>query len=220
MVHKRNYARGLSNEHRQRVMATDEESRKTRDNVTSALINTTRSVASIAAEDLTFQRSLNPAIADVLATQQARLLQVSQSLINIATARTGVDAPVLDSAEAIENDWTAIVDVFDSLLEKADACLDEYTGIIKKSDSPAVAPSSPREANEVSIYSRKSQNILKPQRLFQRPPDNKDETPFKPLLKTKPYAIQALEESLAPRISEDGTESYVFFSQVLEVVQC
>lgn len=190
-------------------MATDEEYKKTRDNITSALINTTRSVASIAADDLKFQRSLNPAIADVLATQQARLLQVSQSLIDAATARTGVKAPNLSSVDAVDNDWSTLVDVFDDLLEKADACLDEYTGIIKKSDPPKSVSSGPREANEVSIYSRKSQNILKPQRLFQRPPNNQDESPFKPLLKTKPHAIQPLEESLTVKISEDGTKSYV-----------
>lgn len=187
-------------------MAADEAFQRTRDKVTTALVNTTRTVAAIAAEDLSFQRSLNPAIADVLATQQARLLQVSQSLIDVTTVRTGVSAPRLSGVDAIENEWSTLVDVFDDLLEKTDACLDEYTGIIKTKDTPTVTPASSRG---LSVYSRTSQNILKPQRLFRRKPDNNDKSPFKPLLNTKPHAIQPLEASVLPKISDDGRQSFV-----------
>ena len=190
-------------------MASDEEFRETRDNVTSALVDTTKTVASIAAEDLTFQRSLNPAIVETLAAQQARLLDLSQSLLNAATAQIKAKTPQLKGVESIDNEWNRLVDVFDTLLERADATLDEYTGIIKKPDPLHEAPSNVRDTKEVSIYSRKSQNMVRPQRFFQRPPNNVDESPFKPLLRNKPHALKPLEESLVIVSSEDGKETYV-----------
>ena len=191
-------------------MASDDKFNEIKDNITAALVKTTKAVAAVAAEDLSFQRSLNPAITDVLATQQARLLQISQSLINIATSRTGVDAPRLKGADSIESEWSNLIDVFDSLLERTDACLDEYSGIIKKPDLAAPVSGKSREAKQVSVYSRRSQNILKPQRLFRRPPNNEDETPFKPLLQNKPHALKPLHESLTLKKDENGRETYVY----------
>ena len=171
-------------------MAANDNFDEVKDDITAALVKTTKTVAAIAAEDLSFQRSLNPAITNVLATQQARLLQISQSLIDIATTRSGVDAPRLKDADGIESEWSNLVDVFDNLLERTDACLDEYSGFIKKPDLAAPLSGNSRVAKEVSVYSRRSQNILKPQRLFRRPPNNEDETPFKPLLQNKPHALK------------------------------
>ena len=191
-------------------MATDEKFNEIKDNITAALVKTTKAVAAVAAEDLSFQRSLNPTITEVLATQQARLLNISQSLINIATSRTGVDAPRLKDADGIESEWSSLVDVFDNLLERTDACLDEYSGIIKKPDLATPLLGNSREPREVSVYSRRSQNILKPQRLFRRTPNNQDETPFKPLLQNKPHALKPLHESLTLREDENGRETYVY----------
>jgi exosome complex exonuclease RRP6 len=42
----------------------------------------------------------------------------------------------------------------------------------------------------------RNQNLLKPQLAFDVKPDNNDNSPWKPLLTTKPHAIQPLEESL------------------------
>lgn len=44
--------------------------------------------------------------------------------------------------------------------------------------------------------SLRTQNLVKPQLAFDVKPDNDDQSPWKPLLTTKPHAIQPLEESL------------------------
>ena len=192
-------------------MATNRTFKESKEAISSALVETTRTAGQIAGEDLAFHRSSNPEITPLLEEQNTRLLNLAQNLVRIAATGTDVSAPRLQDADSIEENWRGIVDVIDNLLEKADACLDEYTGVIKR-----LAPSEEFQSSESITPAKKplpsksyrDQNIPKPQLLFNRTPTNDEKTPFKPLLRSKPHAILPLEQSIGLTTSKDGLEQY------------
>lgn len=181
------------------------------DTVSAALVDTTRTVGQLLGEDLAFQRTLNPAIGDQIDRQNSRLLDLAQRLARGATSGTELVAPPLLNADAVEDNWQAIVDVVDNLLEKTDACLDEYTGVIKR-----LSPSQQEQTATTSTVSKKqrpaknyrTQDIPKPQLLFNSVPTNTEVAAFKPLLRSKPHAIVPLEESVNPTITMNGIRQY------------
>ncbi|POS81858.1 hypothetical protein EPUL_005495, partial [Erysiphe pulchra] len=171
--------------------------------VQSALVDTTRSATALAAEDLPFHRTVDPALSSALDTQNARLLSLASRLLGSATAHADND---------VESNWTRVVDVVDSLLERADTALDEFTGAVKRlSPREQVGRMDNRNArgylltglktpvaNKSSKASRNSaalrpQVIEKPQLTFEDKPFNQETQPFRPLLKSKPHASVALE---------------------------
>lgn len=102
------------------------------DEISKALVSTTRSATRIAGTDIAFQRSLNPDVGAALDVQNGRLLQLAQRLLESAAASSDAVGPKLPDVESIDGNWRAVVDVIDSLLEKADTSLDEYTGVVKR----------------------------------------------------------------------------------------
>lgn len=117
----------------------------------AALISTTRTTSSLCAEDLPFQRSLDPAFAQDVDAQNARLLSLAERLLASAavagdaaqsavsstasTARSSSNrmvAPRLGDADELDRNWSAVVDVVDSLLERTDGVLDEVKGLMRK----------------------------------------------------------------------------------------
>ncbi|KAI9822307.1 MAG: exosome nuclease subunit [Pycnora praestabilis] len=179
------------------------------DQISSSLVTATRTAGQISAEDLSFHRSLNPALSLSLDKENVRLLSLANRLVRAAASGSEIEAPQLEDADALENNWRGVVDVIDKLLERADTSLDEYTGVIKRL-SPSqqdqnTAPNArkPRPANIL-----RTQNIPKPQLQFETIPSNDETTPFKPLLNAKPHAILPLEESLTALRDEDGVTQY------------
>ncbi|KAI9723707.1 MAG: hypothetical protein M1812_001007 [Candelaria pacifica] len=178
------------------------------DRISSSLVATTRTAGQISAEDLPFQRSLDPEIGSSLDEQNERLLSLANRLVKTVTSGTEVEAPPLQDADALENNWRGVVDVVDRLLEKADTSLDEYTGIIKR-----LSPAQQEQAPSTYLTSRPSKSlknptITKPQLLFDNLPTNDDITPFKPLLSSKPHAILPLDQSLSTFENEVGFIEY------------
>lgn len=104
--------------------------------IQAALVATTRTTNQLAAEDLSFQKTSNPAIEEQLDDTNGHLLSLASTLIKSATKGTDLRAAELEDADDIDVHWSRIVDVFDTLLEKADTCLDEYTGLIKRKAAP------------------------------------------------------------------------------------
>lgn len=102
------------------------------DEVSKALVSTTRSASRINAADIVFQRSLNPQVGVQLDAQNARLLRLAQRLLGSAATSSDAVGPKLPDVEAIDANWRGVVDVIDSLLEKADISLDEFTGVVKR----------------------------------------------------------------------------------------
>ena len=192
-------------------MSLSKDFRELKDTISSALVGTTRAAGQISNEDLAFHRSSNPSIATLLDRQNARLLKLARELTKAATRGTEVPAPQLRDAESVDENWKSIVDVFDNVLEKADACLDEFTGSIKR-----LSPGLEEQIQKVAPAQKKpehgkfnhSQDMIKPQLLFEDVPNNNDETPFRPLLRSKPHATMPLEESLGLTDSSDESKQY------------
>ncbi|KAF4345306.1 Exosome complex exonuclease rrp6 [Fusarium beomiforme] len=177
-------------------------------NVQKSLISTIKVVNRIAAEDLSFQRTVNPSVGQHLEDRTSRILELSTRLLQTAGKACGVKAPKLEDVEDIEMNWRGIVDVVDSSLEKADTALDEYTGLVKRKEPPisdsANKPKKPKSTNKVI----RNANMTKPQILFERKPDNFAPTPWKPMLTSKPNAKLSLEQSLNVVPNETGTPQY------------
>ncbi|KAL4979331.1 ribonuclease H-like domain-containing protein [Aspergillus desertorum] len=175
--------------------------------VQTSLMDVTRTVGALPVNDLNFHRTSSAKVSEELDEQSGRLLSLTSSLLKAATAGTDISAPALSDEDSIEDNWRGIVDVIDALLEKADACLDEFTGVIKKlvpsqdkdAETRGTAAANARKAqNFPTIYDYGPSKIPKPQLLFEHHVDPRDSSPFKPLLKTKPHAIESLEQSLTP----------------------
>ena len=109
------------------------------------LVATTRTTSALCAEDLPFQRSLDPTFARDLDAQNARLLKLAERLLAQATqgeepapgvhVSNRVKAPKLGDAEELDGKWREVVDVVDSLLERTDGVLDEVKGLLKRGGS-------------------------------------------------------------------------------------
>ena len=123
------------------------------------------------------------------------MLALSSALLKSATSIADLRAPTLEDVDDVDNNWRGVVDVIDSLLEKTDTCLDEYTGVRKrKEETSNGAEQSKLKSAKMLGNSFRNQNLVKPQLAFDVKPDNST-SPWKPLLKTKPHAIQPLESS-------------------------
>lgn len=194
-------------------MSSDATFKDSKTSISLALIETTRTAGQISNEDLAFHRSSNPSIVPLLEQQNSRLLRLARRLTSSAVSGTEVAAPHISDADSVEDNWKEIVDVIDNLLEKADACLDEYTGVIRRlspSREDKTKKAEPASGRQKPSKAYRTQNIAKPQLLFDKVPTNDEITPFKPLLRTKPNAIVALDESLKLVAADDGSKQYEF----------
>lgn len=169
----------------------------------SSLLQVTRTINQLSAGDLTFHRSANRELDESFNEQSGRLISLTSSLLKAATTGTDLRPPKLrNDKESLEDNWNSVVDVIDALLERADACLDEFTGVIKKlspsqEDQSVRAAATRKPTNKFpTVYDYGPSRIPKPQLLFERKTDATDESPFRPLLKTKPHAVVPLEESM------------------------
>lgn len=196
--------------------------------VQSALVDTTRSATALAGEDLPFHRTVDPALSTSLDAQNARLLSLASRLLGSAAANADNVRPTLRDIEDVESNWTRVVDVVDSLLERADTALDEFTGAVKRlSPREQVICAERRNLGKTLIEEKtpvgnkpakpsrtsaamRSQDIEKPQLLFENKPFNNETEPFKPLLESKPHASIAL-ESTPVRTDEDPNQQYVSY---------
>ena len=189
-------------------MSSNGQFKSMQDRISASLVSTTRTVGQIAAEDLAFYRTSDPAAARKLDKQNSRLLSLARRLAQSASVGTEVAAPDIRDKESVEDNWKGIIDVVDNLLEKADACLDEYTGVIKRLTPSQRSAAAPVTIRKTFASKQKTQDIPKPQLLFNKVPDNQETTAFQPLLRAKPHAIVPLQESISPILLEDGFEEY------------
>ncbi|KAM3494529.1 hypothetical protein MY3957_002252 [Beauveria namnaoensis] len=188
-------------------MAAPQDFKSLQDGVQNSLVATVKYANRIAAEDLSFQRTVNPDAAEQLDENSSRLLELSTRLLQSAARACGVAAPTLKDADDIDINWQGVVDVVDSVLEKADTALDEYTGLIKRKEPPSDATPKPKKAKPTNKVIRNA-NVVKPQVTFELQPDNFPTGPWKPLLTKKPHAIVPLEESLITFTDENGSTQY------------
>ncbi|KAF2685901.1 hypothetical protein K458DRAFT_299649 [Lentithecium fluviatile CBS 122367] len=176
------------------------------DSISAALKSTTLSATNLSGADIAFQRSLNPSAGTALDSQNARLLQLAQRLLENAAASSDAVGPKLPDAEAIDGNWRGVVDVIDSLLEKADTSLDEYTGVVKRiSPGADQAAAAVKPRTNIAVQPK---HIPKPQLIFEHPPDNYQTGGFRPLLTTKPHAMVPLEQCLKTFRDKRDREQY------------
>ncbi|TQV96888.1 exosome complex exonuclease Rrp [Cordyceps javanica] len=188
-------------------MAAPQDFKSLQDGVQKSLVSTVKYANRIAAEDLSFQRTVNPDVAEQLDEKSSRLFDLSTRLLRSAARACGVTAPTLEDVEDIDMNWQGVVDVVDSVLEKADTALDEYTGLIKRKEPPSDASSIPKRTKSTGKVIRNA-NVVKPQTIFEVQPDNFPAGPWKPILTKKPHAIVPLEHSLVTFTDEDGSTQY------------
>ncbi|KAI0439469.1 ribonuclease H-like domain-containing protein [Xylaria telfairii] len=191
------------------MMGSSQDFKSLQEMVQNALVSTTRLTNQVAAEDLGFQRTSNPAVGEDLDDIAAHLLALTSSLLRSATRGTDVAGPSLEDVDDVDVHWSRIVDVLDNLLEKADTCLDEYTGAIKRKaahvDQPAVPAKKSRYALDQSM---RRANVLKPQNAFALKPNNHDTSPWKPILTHKPHATLPLDKSLVTFSDDSHSTQY------------
>ncbi|QDS71246.1 hypothetical protein FKW77_000195 [Venturia effusa] len=163
------------------------------DSLKSALLATTRTTTELCAEDLTFHRSLDPAVATALNSHNARLLSLAERLLGSGAQSTDVVGPKLQDSDALDTNWRGVVDVVDSLLERVDTTLDDIKGIVRRG-ADDVQNAAKATAGKKGLP--KAMNLLKPQKNFHVVPTNDEAGPFKPLLTSKPHAMVPLSKSL------------------------
>ena len=115
------------------------------EDIQEALLSTLKTVNRIAAEDLSFQRTANPAVGEELEEKTARILNLANGVLKSAATVCGQNAPTIEDGEDVDLSWRKIVDVVDSMLEKAATSLDEYTGVLKRKEPPTETVSNPLE---------------------------------------------------------------------------
>lgn len=118
-------------------METPQDFKSLQEGIQKALVSAVKTVNRIAAEDLAFQRTVDPDVAEQLDESTSRVLALSTRLLETAGKACGVKPPTLEDVEDIDMKWQSVVDVVDSALEKADTALDEYTGLVKRKEPPS-----------------------------------------------------------------------------------
>ncbi|KAH6623601.1 ribonuclease H-like domain-containing protein [Chaetomium tenue] len=193
-------------------MDSSQDLKPLRDRVHSTLVTVTRSVNTLANEDLQFQRTVHPSVAARLDQNTDRLLELARGVLKSASKFTAQREPQLEDVDDVEIQWKGVLDVIDSLLEKSDTCLDEYTGLVKRKDAPTTESGRdtkrPKSTTDRLDWSMKRANILKPQNTFEKKIDNFDSGPWKPLLTTKPHAQTPLDASLTISVNDEGRPQY------------
>ncbi|KAK3290651.1 ribonuclease H-like domain-containing protein [Chaetomium fimeti] len=183
-----------------------------RDSVHATLVRVTRSVNTLANEDLQFQRTVHPSVATRLDQNTDRLLDLARGVLKSSSKFTAQREPRLEDVDDVEIQWKGVLDVIDSLLEKSDTCLDEYTGLVKRKDAPTGESGRDLKRSKPTTtgldWSMKRANILKPQNTFEKKIDNFESGPWKPLITTKPHAQTPLDASMAISVNDDGRPQY------------
>ncbi|KDN63370.1 putative 3'-5' exonuclease [Colletotrichum sublineola] len=187
-------------------MTSPQDFKSLQDKVQAALLATVKSVNRVSAEDLPFQRAVNPNVGEDLDAKTTRILELSTSLLKSAADVCGLNAPELEDADDVDMRWRSIVDIVDSVLEKADTSIDEYTGALKRKDAPAAAAAPQSKKPKTTGTVIRSANITKPQLHFTQTVDNN--TVWKPIITEKPHATISLEKSLITSATEDGFVQY------------
>ncbi|KAL6697746.1 ribonuclease H-like domain-containing protein [Trichoderma pleuroticola] len=189
-------------------MESSQDFNSLQEEIQKSLISTIKSANRIASHDLSFQRTVNPDVAEQLDDKTSRILDLSTRLLNSAARACGLKPPKLEDPEDVDMNWRKVVDVVDSVLEKADRAIDEYTGLVKQrengdSDSNAKA----KQTKSTSKVIRNA-NVKKPQLDFEIKPNNFPDGPWKPLLTEKPHAEVSLDDSLVTFVGDNGAPQY------------
>ncbi|GFP54919.1 exosome complex exonuclease rrp6 [Trichoderma asperellum] len=176
--------------------------------IQKSLVSTVKSANRIASQDLSFQRTINPDVAEQLDEKTSRILDLSTRLLSSAAQACGLKPIKLEDPEDVDMNWRAVVDVVDSILEKADRAIDEYTGLVKQRENGDSDSNSKTKQSKSTGKVIRNANVKKPQLDFEIQPNNFLDGPWKPILTEKPHATVPLDESLVTFVRNDGAVQY------------
>ncbi|RFU77768.1 exosome complex exonuclease rrp6 [Trichoderma arundinaceum] len=176
--------------------------------IQKSLISTVKSANRIASQDLSFQRTVNPDVAEQLDEKTSRILDLSTRLLNSAARACGIKPPKLEDPEDVDMNWRTVVDVVDSILEKADRAMDEYTGLVKQRENGDSDSNTKTKQTKSTGKVIRNANVKKPQLDFEIRPNNFPDGPWKPLLTEKPHAKVPLDKSLVTFVGDNGAPQY------------
>ncbi|KAM0262434.1 hypothetical protein ACHAQJ_001685 [Trichoderma viride] len=176
--------------------------------IQKSLVSTVKSANRIASQDLSFQRTINPDVAEQLDETTSRILDLSTRLLNSTAEACGLKPLKLEDPEDVDMNWRAVVDVVDSILEKADRAIDEYTGLVKQRENGDSDSNSKTKQAKSTAKVIRNANVKKPQLDFEIRPNNFPDGPWKPLLTEKPHAKVPLDKSLVTFVGHDGASQY------------
>ncbi|CAR27047.1 ZYRO0C07678p [Zygosaccharomyces rouxii] len=166
------------------------------------VVGTVRAAAALAAQDVDFYRSLDKGVAKSLDKTSNELV----SMINSTLLCIDQNSRLLEGGkEKLEDSRKDFSNLMDNLFEKSDRSLDILRG--RAPDRKGAALMYLDDAARSDMIPAK--RILKPQVRFQRPIDNTETHPFKPLLENKPHALRPLSDCVRlVQADEDIPEHY------------
>lgn len=183
------------------------------------LVGTIRAASGLAANDVGFYRKLDKTLDKSVNANSVELLSIANDIM-----QSIVPGDVNDLTENVTDNWNDISHTLDTLVEKVEIALDQYKKQGSRSqdevveqdvNKPIKLQDRHNNGNDNEDDTGKSvikhhQNLAKPQQKFLRPIDNSPDKPFKPLLTSKPFALQPLEDVIniihphAKEEDEDG----------------
>lgn len=185
------------------------------------LVGTIRAASGLAANDVGFYRKLDKTLDKSVNANSAELLSIATDIMQAV-----VPGDVNELTDNVTDHWNDISHALDTMVEKIEIALDQY----KKQGNQLQAPAVEQDDNKpIKLQDRHNngndneddagksvvkhyQSLAKPQLKFDRPIDNSPNKPFKPLLTSKPFALQPLEDVLTiihPNAKEDDEEGPV-----------
>jgi exosome complex exonuclease RRP6 len=185
------------------------------------LVGTIRAASGLAANDVGFYRKLDKTLDKSVDANSAELLSIATDIMQAV-----VPGDVSELTENVTDHWNDISHTLDTMVEKIEIALDQY----KKQGNQLQGPTVGQDDNKpIKLQDRHNngkdtdddtgksvvkhhQNLAKPQLKFERSIDNSSNKPFKPLLTSKPFALQPLEDVLTiihPNAKEDDEEGPV-----------
>lgn len=154
----------------------------------------------LSSKDVGFHSTTDKNVKNAVSVTKKRLLINLNKLI-VGMDKNNESISGIDGDSIFEN-WRSIEDILENAFEKSDKAFDglkRASSKRKRLDHENYQKEEQfqyLEENSFRMSETKKQKTVKPQISFETPIDNTDSGPFKPKLKTKPFAIEPLEESL------------------------
>lgn len=168
--------------------------------VFGSLVSTIRTASQLAAQDISFYKTLDRDLSQSVEKCSDRLLQLINRMVQ-TTIDNGEELEEFNDLDELQENWKDVGGVLDGLFEKTDIALDEF----KRQGSSAhkIEVNAKEESSDLKSLGKRNERVVmhskdldKPQEKFKRKVNNSANVPFKPLLTSKPYALESLEESM------------------------
>ncbi|KAF8440803.1 ribonuclease H-like domain-containing protein [Boletus edulis BED1] len=148
------------------------------DALQAAALTTTRLAVTSLPADLSFHRSIDPALARDVDAFSDRVLALVSKLINVASGKT---IRMREEEDVLDEFVRSVIDPMEGMLESTDGALDVFLG--KRKDPAIHVPSAPQKQlfrGRLDPALTHASHIPKPQLLFKYKLSNIDDSPYIP----------------------------------------